>query len=205
MNTVHSSRPHRESQREAALTAARGILEAEGLAALTARRLAGVLGCSVGTLYNLFDSFDALVVQLNLATLAELELALAAAALPGASAEEAAQSLAAAYLAHTTRHRRRWAAVLEANAAQRSGQPDAMRDSTARLVELVEQALAPIFPPEAAPGTARLAAAVLWTGLEGIAALSTVGNLALVAPGADASSMARLLVRAYVTGLATRD
>ena len=52
-----------------ALAAARKIAEKEGLRGLTARRIAREIGYTVGTLYNLFDNLDGLIVHLNGTTL----------------------------------------------------------------------------------------------------------------------------------------
>ena len=50
---------------EDAIVAAKSIAEAEGLPGLTARRIAKKIGCSVGTLYNVFDNLDTLILHLN--------------------------------------------------------------------------------------------------------------------------------------------
>ena len=50
---------------EDAIAAATSIAEAEGLAGLTARKIAKRVGCSVGTLYNVFDNLDTLILYLN--------------------------------------------------------------------------------------------------------------------------------------------
>ena len=54
---------------DVALVAATAIAREEGLAGLTARRIAGEIGCSVGTLYNVFDNLDTLILYLNGTTL----------------------------------------------------------------------------------------------------------------------------------------
>ena len=53
-------KPHGELRVEA-LKIAEEIVVGEGLAALTARRVAGETGCSVGTLYNVFGQLDGLI------------------------------------------------------------------------------------------------------------------------------------------------
>ena len=50
---------------ESAIAAGNEIAKTEGLAGLTARRIAKKIGCSVGTLYNVFDSLDTLIIHLN--------------------------------------------------------------------------------------------------------------------------------------------
>ena len=43
---------------EDAMVAATKIAQKEGLANLTVRRIAKDIGCSVGTIYNVFDNLD---------------------------------------------------------------------------------------------------------------------------------------------------
>ena len=52
-----------------AMSSARGIVQQEGLRALTARSLAAAIGYSPGTLYNLFENLDELALHVNASTL----------------------------------------------------------------------------------------------------------------------------------------
>ncbi|MEM9784365.1 MAG: TetR-like C-terminal domain-containing protein, partial [Pseudomonadota bacterium] len=90
--------------RTAALAHAEMDLAAEGVEALTARRVAGGVGVSVGTLYNLFGHLDGLVRALNRRTMTRLHARLEAALQtgthtgPGATPEARLTVLAEAYL-----------------------------------------------------------------------------------------------------------
>jgi AcrR family transcriptional regulator len=195
MNTVRDAGDGRAAQRSMALEAAARIVAADGLRALTARRLAEAVGCSVGTLYNLFGNTDAVVRALNLETLRALDAALAAAwARPAATAQQAVLGIARAYLDFTAAHRPRWAAVLEFAPAASHPETD---DAIDALVARVDAALAPLC---ADPVRRRLAAAVLWTGLEGIGALATAGNARRLSE-AEPWPMACCLVETFLAGL----
>ena len=52
-----------------ATDAARELAEEEGLRGITARRIADKIGYSAGTLYNVFENLDDLIVHLNGSTL----------------------------------------------------------------------------------------------------------------------------------------
>ena len=70
---------HSRSELRALILAAAGeIAEADGLRGLTARAIAGRIGYSPGTLYNIFADLDDVVIQLNGATLDALHETLAA-------------------------------------------------------------------------------------------------------------------------------
>ncbi len=192
-------RAGRDVLRQRALDAARRILEAEGYRALNARRVAGEIGAAVGTLYNLFENFDEIILRLNLETLQELEAAFAARAVLPEDPSEATLAIARDYLDFTARHRNRWASVLEF----KSGTPHAFMEQfpqvISRLVVEVERALAPLFAP-GQESDRRLAAAVLWTSLEGISAHTAANNLRMVAP-TTTWDMTRSLIVNYLAGL----
>jgi AcrR family transcriptional regulator len=196
---ARSPRFSRDAQRGRALAAARAILAGEGLRALGARRVAGAIGVSVGTLYNLFESFDDLILNLNLETLAELANVFASLPPLPADPEAATLTIARAYLDFTGAHRCRWAAVLEFKTPTPHAHMDDFRATIDRLVATVERALAPLFPRGAEPDR-RLSAAVLWTSLEGISALTAADTIRLVA-ATTAWDMAQALVVNYVRGL----
>jgi AcrR family transcriptional regulator len=193
-----SGRVSRDTLRDRALEDARRILEDEGLKALNARRLATDIGVAVGTLYNLFENFEEIILRLNLETLEELEAVFAARALPK-DPVKATLEIAREYLAFTARHRNRWTSTLEFKSAGPHRFTEEFPATISRLVAEVERAMAPLFPP-GSESERRLAAAVLWTSLEGISALSAADNLRMVAP-TTAWDMAQSLVVNYLGGL----
>jgi AcrR family transcriptional regulator len=206
MNTVQKLsrgvRVGRDALRLQTIEAGRRILRKEGAKALNARRVASEIGVAVGTLYNLFANFDEIVLHLNLETLEDLERSFAAhRALPKDPAA-ATEILANTFLDFTAKHRHQWAAVLEFKTEHKLPILADLRAVVARLASHVEQALAPLFPA-GAEQERRLAAAVLWTSLEGIGALSGGGHSRLVAP-ASARDMAASLIANYVAGLTRR-
>jgi AcrR family transcriptional regulator len=199
VQSLRSPRVGRDVQRVRALTAAREILAAEGVRALNARRVAGEIGVAVGTLYNLFENFDEVILTLNLETLEALEQAFTALPPLTPDPEAAILTIAEAYLDFTDANRNRWASLLEFKTAAPHRFIDAFPEVIGRLVAWVERALAPLFPP-GAEDQRRLSAAVLWTSLEGIAALNSANNLRMVAP-TSATAMARALVVNYLAGV----
>ena len=194
-----SGRVGHDELRERALSRARLILQDEGLKGLNARRLATDIGVAVGTLYNLFQNFEEIILRLNLETLEELEAVFASRTVLPKDPVEAMLGIAREYLAFTARHRNRWAATLEFQSAGPHGFTDEFPATISRLVAEVERAMAPLFPP-GTESDRRLAAAVLWTSLEGISALSAADNLRMVAP-TTTWDMAQSLIVNYLAGL----
>jgi AcrR family transcriptional regulator len=194
-----SPRVGRDVLRDQALAAGRLILNEEGWRALNARRIAAAIGAAVGTLYNLFDNFEEFILALNLETLQELGRVLPGDDPPPADPEAAVLAIARRYLDFTAQHRNRWASVLEFKTPAPHRYAHDFPETIGRLVGVVEQALAPLFPP-GHETERRLSAAVLWSSLEGINALTAADNLRMVAP-ATAWEMASALIVNYLAGL----
>jgi len=94
------------------LTAARDIAEKEGLRGLTARRIADKIGYSPGTIYNLFENLDDLIVQLRGETLGALYNRLYSEPVDGSS-EEILLSLAGKYILFVREHPKLWNLMFE--------------------------------------------------------------------------------------------
>ncbi len=177
-----------------ALAAAREVAETEGLRGLTARRVAGKIGYSAGTLYNLFENLDDLIVHLNGATLDALYEALADER-PDGEPEAALRAMARSYISFTGEHPNLWNILFEHRLPEGQQLPEGHREKVRRLLGLVESALAPLFPP--GRESERLhSARVLWCGLNGICSLTSAG-----ATPESATAMAESLVTNYVAGL----
>lgn len=181
---------------EEALAAAWDIAEKEGLVGLTARRIAQEIGYSPGTLYNLFDDLDDLIVHLLARILDRLFEVCSEASIDG-EPEERLLALADAYIGFTLERPRLWNLLFEHQRPKDRELPDWYFERVLRLLGLVSQALEPLFGPERE--AARLhSARVLWYSLHGMCALATAGRLA---KGESLQTMAQSLVTNYVGGL----
>ena len=68
----------RNKLRESILEIGKRLIEEEGLSSVQARRIAVEAGCAVGSIYNVFEDLDELIIELNRRTLDELEAKLQA-------------------------------------------------------------------------------------------------------------------------------
>lgn len=177
-----------------ALAAAREVAETEGLRGLTARRVAGKIGYSAGTLYNLFENLDDLIVHLNGATLDALYQALAGER-PHGEPEAALRAMARTYIGFTGRHPNLWNILFEHRLPEGQELPEGHREKVRRLLGLVESALSSLFAP-GREGERLHAARVLWCGLNGICSLTSAGT-----SPESAEAMADSLIINYVQGL----
>ena len=191
---------YREKLRAAMLSIAARILDAEGLEGLQARRVAREAGCSVGTLYNIFESLDELVMLANARTLDDLgrTLIVARDAALQAPLEGRLEALALAYLRFAIVHEKSWRAVFEHHMTAGQAVPEWYREAQARQFELVEEVLCEVMPE---PNARSRAARALFASVHGIVALALDRKLGEFDP-AETEAQVRLILTAAAQGLA---
>jgi AcrR family transcriptional regulator len=181
------------------LDAAQDIIDAQGLAGLSAREIARRIEYSPGTIYNMFDNLDDVVLHVEARVLDALDQRLSSVLHDGNPVDQAAR-LAHAYLAFTHEKPRLWNLLFEHHLPANTQLPAWYQQKLEGLMSRVEEALAPLFPPGREADRQR-AARVLWAGVHGITSLSTADKLSVV----TTESAGRLiddLVGTYLAGLA---
>jgi AcrR family transcriptional regulator len=189
----------REDLHAMCLAAARRIVAADGPGALTARRIAREIGYSPGTLYNVFENLDELALHLNAATLDDLHQRLVEALRGQPDVRAALRAMARAYVDCARAEPQLWAALFEHRMSDGRSRPDWYVERIARLFQLVERTLSPLFGTPAAE-ECRRAARILWSALHGIASLALAQKLELLTQ-LSAEEMADELVVTYLAGL----
>jgi AcrR family transcriptional regulator len=184
--------------REMILTAAREIIETDGLSGLSAREIARRIGYSPGTIYNIYENLDDVVLHVEAGVLDALEQRLAQ-ALEASAGPDALPQLAHAYLAFTHEKPKLWNLLFEHHLPAGADLPHWYQQKLEGLLARVEQALAPLFPIGAEADRQR-AARVLWAGVHGITSLSTADKLSIVTSEA-ASRLIDDLVKTYLLGV----
>jgi len=170
---------------ESILAVTRRIIEEQGLSGAQARPIAEAAGCSVGTLYNVFDSLDTLILRVNAETMSELcmqvrqvlDRSLRAAPAP----VEHIVALAGAYLDFAQANTLRWSAVFEFRRASHAQMPAWYDEQIVGLFALVEESIAglPGLKDEAQRAeTAR----ALWASIHGMVAMAFAGRIAPIDP-----------------------
>ena len=189
----------RDELRRMALDAAKKLLIKQGLRGLSTRRIAARIGYSAGTLYQLFDYFDDLILHVNAATLDGLSEACLGVDFT-AGPEAALQDLASRYIEYVGRNPGLWNAMFEHSLSGGRKAPEWFVERTQRLLDLGEKAIEPLF----GPGEEKLRrheANVLWASLYGIAALAAAQKL----PANESpQQMVQSLIRNSAAGLRAR-
>src|SRR5262249_45175227 len=150
----------REELHKMALDAARRIVVEDGLRGLSTRRIAGEIGYTAGTLYQLFDDLDDLIMQLNGITLEALYSKCKDVNVEG-EPKSVLENLANCYIAFVTRNPKLWTAVVEHNLPDGKESPKWYRERIGKLLGLVEAGLSPLYSPRRSEDKAQ-DARVLW-------------------------------------------
>lgn len=184
------------------LQIAEQLLEDEGLAGLQARRLAKEADCSVGTIYNIFNGLDGLIVAANTQTLRAFgrsaELAIRRAR--DGTFEDKLMALAFAYLDFAIQHRKRLQAVFDFQMPERDGAA-AYDDEQARLFALVERSIEDHVPD--AVERARVARS-MFAAVHGIVVIAIDNKLGSF-DSAETEKRVRFIVQAMARGLPKTD
>jgi AcrR family transcriptional regulator len=188
-----------EQLRQLILDAAQSIIETNGLSGLSAREIARRIGYSPGTIYNMFENLDDVVLHVEARVLDALDQRIATAMEEGAPKDKVVR-LAETYLAFTSERPKLWNLLFEHYMPGGSDTPPWYQQKLEMLMSRVETAMAPLFPPEADAERQR-AARVLWAGVHGITSLSTANKLSNVTTEA-AALLVRDLIHNYLAGLA---
>ncbi len=168
----------RQELTELALDKSLEIIDEKGLSGFSARAVAERMGYTVGTLYNVFGSYDGLIFRVNARILDAWHAALAAGL--HKTKKDKMRYLAYAYLDFAGRHYNRWTTLFEFHA--KSSPPDWYRDRIDRHFRLIEETL---LARTQDPHQNRRRAKVLWASIHGICILALGGKLDVV--GSDSA------------------
>jgi AcrR family transcriptional regulator len=184
--------------RELILDAAQDIIQAQGLSGLSAREIARRIEYSPGTIYNMFENLDDVVLHVEARVLESLDKRLSTLLQDGNATGKVAR-LAQAYLAFTHENPRLWNLLFEHHLPAGADLPSWYQQKLEGLMGRVEEALASLFPPGREADRQR-AARVLWAGVHGVTSLSTADKLSIVTTE-TASRLVDDLVGTYLAGL----
>jgi AcrR family transcriptional regulator len=192
---------HTRTELEALFVAeGRRQLAETGLARFSARDVAKRIGYSIGTLYNVFGSYDGLMLAINART-----LALWAAHLRARLAEsddDRIATLVRGYFEFATQNPKTWIAIYEHHMADGAPAPDWYQVLAADLMGIVAGEIAAALPPERAAVALPLARSLVATvhGHCAFALYSTFSILGETAPIDAALARVREAIAAAAQG-----
>ncbi|MGI9523657.1 MAG: TetR/AcrR family transcriptional regulator [Hyphomicrobiaceae bacterium] len=139
---------YRERLQASILSVAREIVSSDGLQGLQARRIAQGAGCSVGTIYNLYNGLDDLIIKVNAATVGQLCDLLNAENKQsiGLSLSDRLLALGMSYLKFAFENQASWRAVFQHQLPQDRFIPDWYRERQVLLFQPMADILAEVAP-----------------------------------------------------------
>lgn len=187
-----------EQLRGLIIDAARGIVEANGAASLSAREIARVIGYAPGTLYNMFENLDEILLRVEVQILEELDRDLER-ALDGETGHSAVLRYAATYAAFAHSRSNLWRLLNEHQPAVEEGLPQWYVAALQAPVNRLEEALATTLGASD-QSAMRPIARSLWRMIHGVTQLTTSSKLGPI-EGNEAEAQIEDLVGNYITGL----
>jgi AcrR family transcriptional regulator len=184
--------------RELILAASTELISDGGLQGLSAREVARRIGYSPGTLYNVFENLDDLVLNIEGRLIDGLTAELDTVPTNGEPADRVL-ALGRAYLRFTTAHPKLWNLLFEHHLPVGREIPGWYQLKLDGLMKRVEDALEPLMAGRG-PDELRRSASVLWAGVHGITSLATADKLSVVT-SESAAHLVDQLVGTYLKGL----
>ena len=188
----------REEIREMALTAAEEIITSQGYQMLSARKVAGAIGYTVGTLYLVFENLDDLILQVNGRTLDRLHQQILADQEQCNDPEACLLQLGHTYIAFADTESNAWKTIFEHRLSDDHQAPDWYREKVARMFALVEERLE-LLPGQRNPQEIAEAARAIWGGVHGICILAINQTLG-VAGVESVQNITQLLMSNFLKG-----
>ena len=164
--------------RAAMIDTAEAIVVAEGLKALTARRVASEMGIATGTTYNVFENLFELIAEVNARSLEKLAGEIASIDVKSLSTRDALLAFADSYIAFVKANRNRWIAVFEVEMpADLEALPN--QRYVDNLFAMLERIVLR-YDARIGPETAALSARGLWAAIHGLLMLSESNRLTVI-------------------------
>jgi AcrR family transcriptional regulator len=165
----------KEELRTMLLDAAKSIIVKEGVAGLSARKIATKIGYTATTIYFFFKNLDELILHINAETLDRLSKKLLESVSKTKKASQQLESIADAYLSFATNHQHLWQLLFEYNYPNLGEDLPEWYQEKIKSVFAVPTDVLDNFIKDKA--LVRTKVQVLWAGLHGIATLHLKGKL----------------------------
>lgn len=199
MNNVQGpSESSRKSERHAhLLQVARALIAAKGLRSLKVRDVASTAGCSIGTVYNEFEDFDALVLAVSRDTIDAIARAVSEAAVDDPVVH--LHALGQRYLDFATEHPNLLRAMFEHRMEDDRPFPEDLLDKVQATFALMVPPLVKLLPDS--PGDqVVLLARTMFSAVHGIISLGIEERLVAVPPQMLRHQV-ELFIATYLAGL----
>jgi AcrR family transcriptional regulator len=160
--------------REMAVTAGLDLIKKTGFSGFSTRQIAKEIGYTVGTLYNVFDSYDDIMLHINAATLKELREFLQKRINPKLKGVKSIKQLAKLYIEFAHNNRNSWGALFEYIPPAELELPEWYNKEVNDLFGIVESILSNFIPKKS---DISKHAKIIWASIHGICILGLTQKL----------------------------
>ncbi len=183
-----------------AIEAAIDVLNKEGPGSLSTRKVAKAIGYAVGTLYLVFKNLDELILQVNAATLDDIQSAIVAVSQDQLDPVTTLKAMALAYLHYAQDHFARWSLLFTWRLPEGEAVPEWF---DAKVVAVFDKVKTPLHDirPDCDEQACLQATREIWSGVHGACDLGLNGKLSF---GGEfkADTLIESLVENYLVGFA---
>ena len=179
------------------------IVSEQGFDHLTARTLAKEIGYTPGTIYNLFDSMEALYLQLNLKTVAILFKDLDRYSAKSNETEvtiDTMVKMAEAYFRFADKYRPHWLMLFNLNVTSDNQNSQTYRQAVNHLFLPLESLLRGYFPDKEKREIQK-AARILWSSVHGLCYLKHSGKIDMIDNERKTDNMSEYLINTFIQGM----
>jgi AcrR family transcriptional regulator len=183
--------------REMVVSSGLDLIKKSGFSSFSTRQIAKEIGYTVGTLYNVFDSYDDIILHINAATLDEMEKFIEMKINPKLKGVKAVKQLAKLYIEFAHNNRSSWSALFEKAVPLEAELPDWYNQKIAKLFSIVESILLEFISKKS---DAKKHAKVIWASIHGICILGLTQKLNVV--GSDSTEvLVDCMIENYLRGI----
>lgn len=182
--------------RELFIDSTTGLISENGLSAVSARTIARKIGYTAGSLYNVFQDLDDLLLLTEGRQLDRMHAELTT-FVSGKAGEERLRACVSQYLHFCTENSRLWNLVVVHQTSPNKASPPWYTEKLNALVDVFDDAL--VFAV-ADPAQRRVHAQTLWAMVHGISALLISGKAPNIAAG-DTEAILDNIVSVFLRGL----
>ena len=159
-----------------AIEAAIEVLNTEGPGSLSTRKVAKAIGYTVGTLYLVFKNIDELILQVNAATLDDLQSGIVAVSEDQLDPVVTLKAMAVAYLHYAQDNFARWSLLFTWRLPEGEPVPEWFDNKVAGVFDKVKEPLQ-LIRPDADEQACLQATREIWSGVHGACDLGLNGKL----------------------------
>ncbi len=153
--------------REMAIISGQNIIKQESIAGFSARKISREIGYTIGTLYNIFENHEDIILNINAKTLDDLKNFIQEKQKCGG--ESTIKEMAHLYIEFAGKHYNCWNAIFEFHKPLGFIMPEWYENKVSELFEIVEESLKYTLQNKS---EIKKHARIIWAGIHGICLLN---------------------------------